>query len=98
MANRREFIAAAGTATLGARLAVHPRARPAPLLDPAVGAMTFSGSERELAERLAGLVAGGLTEFVYSPAGPDIPRELRAMARVARAAGFPGVSGGPGRA
>jgi len=68
--------------------------RERPLLDPNVGAMTFSGSEAELAGRLAGLAAGGMTEFVYSPAGPNIPRELRAMARVAKAAGFPGVGGG----
>lgn len=68
--------------------------RERPLLDPAVGAMTFSGSEPELAGRLAGLAAGGMTEFVYSPAGPDVPRELRAMARVARAAGFAGMEAG----
>jgi hypothetical protein len=49
--------------------------------------MTFSGSETDLVGRLVGLAAAGMTEFVYSPAGPDIPRELRAMARVARTAG-----------
>jgi 5,10-methylenetetrahydromethanopterin reductase len=61
--------------------------RERPLLDPAVGAMTFTGSEAELAGRLEALAAAGMTEFVYSPAGPNIPRELRAMARVAKAAG-----------
>lgn len=66
---------------------VAPPARERPLLDPNVGAMTFSGSASELAIRIAGLAAAGATELVYSPAGPDIPRELRAMARAARAAG-----------
>lgn len=57
------------------------------LLDPAVGAMTFSGSAAELAQRMSALASTGLRELVYSPAGPDVPRELRAMAQVARAAG-----------
>ena len=64
------------------------------LLDPNVGAMTFSGSESELAGRIAGLAKAGTTELVFSPAGPDIPRELRAMARAARAAGVTGVAYG----
>lgn len=52
------------------------------LLDPAVGAMTLSGDGRELNQRFAELERAGVTELVYSPAGPDIPGELRAMARV----------------
>ncbi len=57
------------------------------LLDPGVGAMTFSGTEAELKPRMSALASSGVTELVYSPAGADIPRELRAMARVAKAAG-----------
>ncbi len=62
-------------------LAVPPRERA--LLDPSVGAMTFTGTLEELHERWSGLAAAGATELAYAPAGPDIPRELRAMARVA---------------
>ena len=62
-------------------VAVPPRERA--LLDPAVGAMTFTGTLEELRARWSGLEAAGATEFAYAPAGPDIPRELRAMARVA---------------
>lgn len=57
------------------------------LLDPRVGAMTFSGTADALSQRMAALGAAGVRELVYSPAGPDVPRELRAMAQVARAAG-----------
>ena len=35
-------------------------------------------------ERLAGLEARGATEVAYQPAGPDIPRELEAFARMVR--------------
>lgn len=54
------------------------------LLDPEVGAMTLSGPPDALAERVRALVDAGMTELVYSPAGPDVPRELRAMAKVVR--------------
>jgi 5,10-methylenetetrahydromethanopterin reductase len=53
------------------------------LLDPAVGAMTFTGTLDELKARWAALAAAGATELAYAPSGPDVPRELRAMARVA---------------
>ena len=72
---------------------VAPPARERALLDPNVGAMTFSGTEVELAGRIAALAAAGTTELVYSPSGPDVPRELRAMAQAARVAGFEGVGG-----
>jgi 5,10-methylenetetrahydromethanopterin reductase len=62
-------------------VAVPPRERA--LLDPAVGAMTFTGTEDELRARWSALAGAGATELAYAPAGPDIPRELRAMARVA---------------
>jgi 5,10-methylenetetrahydromethanopterin reductase len=62
-------------------IAVPPRERA--LLDPSVGAMMFTGTEKELRARWSALAAAGATELVYAPAGPDIPRELRAMAGVA---------------
>jgi len=34
--------------------------------------------------KLAALVAQGVTELAYQPAGPNIPRELEAMAEAAR--------------
>ena len=45
--------------------------------------MTFTGTLDELRARWSALAAAGATELAYAPAGPDIPRELRAMARVA---------------
>jgi 5,10-methylenetetrahydromethanopterin reductase len=60
---------------------VPPRERA--LLDPSVGAMTFTGTQGELRARWSELAAAGATELAYAPAGPDIPRELREMARVA---------------
>jgi 5,10-methylenetetrahydromethanopterin reductase len=59
-------------------------ARERVLLDPAVGAMTFTGTLEELRARWSALAAAGATELAYAPAGPDVPRELRAMARVAK--------------
>jgi 5,10-methylenetetrahydromethanopterin reductase len=53
------------------------------LLDASVGAMTFTGTEGELRQRYAALAQAGATELAYAPSGPDVPRELRAMARVA---------------
>jgi 5,10-methylenetetrahydromethanopterin reductase len=38
-----------------------------------------------LHERLDALEAAGVTEVLYAPMGPDIPRELRAFADMARA-------------
>jgi 5,10-methylenetetrahydromethanopterin reductase len=58
-------------------------ARERALLHPSLGAMTWSGSEAELRTRWNELASAGASELAYAPAGPDIPRELRAMARVA---------------
>jgi 5,10-methylenetetrahydromethanopterin reductase len=58
-------------------------ARERALLDPGVGAATFTGTEGELRARWAALAAAGATELAYAPGGPDIERELRAMAKVA---------------
>ena len=49
--------------------------------------LTFTGPEDELRRRLGELEAGGVTEVVYQPAGPDIERELRAFARMAEVGG-----------
>lgn len=54
-----------------------------------VRAFTFTGEARALRERMDGLVALGVTEIVYQPAGPDIPRELTAFA------GMAGLTGNP---
>ena len=51
---------------------------------PELGALTLSGTEEQLRERLKQLEAAGLTEILYQPCGPDIPRELEAFAEAAR--------------
>jgi 5,10-methylenetetrahydromethanopterin reductase len=61
---------------------VAPNARERPHLRPELAAGTFTGRPDELRARLAAIRAAGVTEFVYTPLGPDIPRELRAMAEV----------------
>jgi 5,10-methylenetetrahydromethanopterin reductase len=45
--------------------------------------MTWTGTPDELRARWSALGAAGASELAYAPAGPDIPRELRAMARAA---------------
>ena len=40
---------------------------------------TFSGTEAQLRDRVAEYEAGGVTELVYQPAGPDIVGELTRM-------------------
>ena len=52
-------------------------------LAPQLGALTFSGTEAQLREKLARLADEGLTEIVYQPLGSDIPRELEAFAKMA---------------
>jgi 5,10-methylenetetrahydromethanopterin reductase len=49
-------------------------------MNPQLAAVTFSGTPEELRRRAAGLAAQGVSEIVYAPMGPDLPRELRAMA------------------
>jgi 5,10-methylenetetrahydromethanopterin reductase len=49
-------------------------------LDPALLAFSLTGTRADLAKRMDELEAAGVTELVYSPMGPDVPRELRAMA------------------
>jgi 5,10-methylenetetrahydromethanopterin reductase len=48
-----------------------------------VRAYTFTGEAADLRARIAGLAAKGTTEIAFQPAGPDIPRELTAFARMA---------------
>ena len=54
-----------------------------PHIASSLGALTFSGTEAQLRERIAQLEAEGLTELVYQPLGPDIPAELDAFAKMA---------------
>ena len=49
----------------------------------AVRAYTFTGEAPALRARLDELTARGVTEIAYQPAGPDVPRELIAFARMA---------------
>jgi 5,10-methylenetetrahydromethanopterin reductase len=48
--------------------------------------ISLTGSAGEVAAKLAAFATAGVTEVAYQPAGPDIPRELRAFAS---AAGLP---------
>jgi 5,10-methylenetetrahydromethanopterin reductase len=48
--------------------------------------MSLTGSAGQVAAKLGALTSAGVTEVAYQPAGPDIPRELRAFAS---AAGLP---------
>ena len=48
-----------------------------------IRAFTYSGSPAEIGEKVAAAAAAGVTEIAYQPAGPDIPRELRAFAAAA---------------
>jgi 5,10-methylenetetrahydromethanopterin reductase len=48
-------------------------------LAPELAGTTFSGTREVLRERAAALERQGVTELIYAPMGPDVPRELRAM-------------------
>lgn len=50
---------------------------------PFATSMALTGTAAELAEKIAGLAAQGITEIVYQPAGSDIERELTAFAAAA---------------
>ncbi len=47
---------------------------------------TVSGTPAQVADRLSELAAGGVTELVFQPCGPDIRRELETFMETARAA------------
>jgi len=51
-------------------------------ISPSLGAMTFSGTPDALRERIAELESQGMTELLWTPCGPDIQRELHAMAQI----------------
>ena len=51
-----------------------------------ITAFTYTGTKTEIAEKVAASAASGVTEIAFQPAGPDIPRELRAFADAAGAA------------
>ena len=48
-----------------------------------IKAVTFTGEVSALRERIGQLPGHGVTEIAYQPAGPDIPHELTAFARMA---------------
>jgi 5,10-methylenetetrahydromethanopterin reductase len=50
---------------------------------PMARTFTLTGTAGEVRQRLAAMAAAGVTELVYQPMGPDIPRELRAFADAA---------------
>jgi 5,10-methylenetetrahydromethanopterin reductase len=45
---------------------------------------TITGTQAEVAAKISGLIEAGASEILYLPAGPDVPRELRAFAAAAR--------------
>jgi 5,10-methylenetetrahydromethanopterin reductase len=47
---------------------------------------TVSGTADQVAARLSDLAGAGVTELVYQPSGPDIPRELETFMAAARTA------------
>jgi len=49
-------------------------------LIPLASSMALTGTAAQIADKIAGLEAVGVTELVYQPAGSDIARELRAFA------------------
>ena len=50
-------------------------------ISPSLAAATFTGRPEQLRARLVELEGAGLSELLYAPMGPDIPRELTAMAK-----------------
>jgi 5,10-methylenetetrahydromethanopterin reductase len=63
--------------------------RDRPLLDASgegLLASGWTGDRASIAARLEQAAAGGVTDVLYTPAGPDIPRELTAFAEAYRAA------------
>jgi 5,10-methylenetetrahydromethanopterin reductase len=65
---------------------VAPNQRERPHLRPELASATLTGHPDELAVRFDELRAAGVTELLYTPMGPDLARELEAMAHVARIA------------
>jgi 5,10-methylenetetrahydromethanopterin reductase len=61
-----------------------PRDRAALAGNPLLGVMGWVGTKSQIRERAEAAVAGGSTEIMFTPAGPDIARELRAFADALR--------------
>jgi 5,10-methylenetetrahydromethanopterin reductase len=60
--------------------------RDRPLLDGGLlSAFSWTGPAPELRMRIDALEASGVTEVLYAPMGPDVPRELRAFLEMATA-------------
>jgi 5,10-methylenetetrahydromethanopterin reductase len=53
-----------------------------------IAAMTFTGTAKDLADRMAAMEAGGATELVVQPAGRDVEGELRKFAAMAGLTGL----------
>jgi 5,10-methylenetetrahydromethanopterin reductase len=51
----------------------------------AVEPLSFTGTAATLCGKIDELAARGIDEIVFQPAGPDIPRELEAFARLSPA-------------
>jgi 5,10-methylenetetrahydromethanopterin reductase len=62
---------------------VAPNERERPHVRPEAAATAFVGSADELVARLDALRDAGVTEVVYAPMGPDLRRELTAVAEAA---------------
>jgi 5,10-methylenetetrahydromethanopterin reductase len=61
--------------------------RDRPLLDaggPAILAAGWTGDAASIRQKVAAATAAGITEVLYSPAGPDIPGEIEAFAAAVR--------------
>jgi 5,10-methylenetetrahydromethanopterin reductase len=57
---------------------------------------TLTGSPSQLTEHLTAIAEQGITEIVYQPTGPDIPHELEAFIKAARAVPAGSQVGRPG--
>lgn len=51
---------------------------------PLISMMGWAGTRAEIRERAEAAIVAGATEILYTPAGPDIPRELRAWSEALR--------------
>jgi 5,10-methylenetetrahydromethanopterin reductase len=47
---------------------------------PMIGMMGWAGTADQIREKAEAAIAAGATEILYTPAGPDVPREMRAWA------------------
>ena len=67
--------------------ASHVTARDRALVDqagPMISMMGWAGTAAQIREKAEAAIAAGATEILYTPAGPDVPREMRAWADALR--------------